>query len=356
MIENITEKNNFTAFDLMPYSIALIDFKSGKIKKYNTSFKSLDFSKEFISKNIKFFDFFSIDKKQIKENKKIISKIQTNKSIKYYKIIFTFFSEDEILVYIDDNTIEQEKNILYEDNEKLLEYIAIEKSLDKTLNKIVSFAQNRMENVKCSILILDKEGKHLLNGAAPSLPKFYNEAIHGVKIGDKIGSCGSAAFNRKRVIVEDISVHENWAAYKELAKKANLASCWSEPIFSSNKKVLGTFAIYNNVPKTPNKFEIQLINSYANITSIAIEKHQNINELKESKEELENIFENSSVALSYMSKDRVFIRSNRTSAKIFGFQTQEEMVGLKAKRLHISEKHYHEFGEKYLNIIEQGKT
>ncbi|WP_171012932.1 PAS domain S-box protein [Arcobacter arenosus] len=356
MIERTKEENDFTVYDLIPYSIALVDFESGKIKKYNNTFKELASIKKLISKNINFFEFFSIDKKQIKENKKIISKVQTTTNIKYYKINFTFFNKNEILVYIDDVTIEQEKNIIYEDNEKLLEYIAIEKSFNKTLNKIVNFAQKRMENVKCSILLLDEEGEHLLNGAAPSLPKFYNDAIHGVKIGDKIGSCGSAAFNKKRVIVKDINTHENWAAYKELAKNANLASCWSEPIFSSNKKVLGTFAIYNEVPKAPNKFEIQLINSYANITSIAIEKYQNINELKQSKDELQNIFENSSVALLYMSKDRVFIRSNLTAAKIFGFKTQEEMIGLEAKKLHISEKNYHQFRKNYLDVIKQGKT
>ena len=31
----------------------------------------------------------------------------------------------------------------------------------------------------CSILLLDEEGEHLLNYLAPSLPDFYNEAIHG---------------------------------------------------------------------------------------------------------------------------------------------------------------------------------
>ncbi len=356
MIENFKKKDSFTTFNLIPYSIVLVDIKSGKIKKYNNTFKRLSPIKKLISKTMDFFDFFSIDKKQIKENKKIISKIQTTKNTKYYKMNFTFFNENEILVYIDDITIEQEKNIIYEDNKKLLEYIAIEKSLDKTLNKIVNFAQKRMENVKCSILLLDKEGKHLLNGAAPALPKFYNDAVNGVEIGDKIGSCGSAAFNKKRVIVEDISTHENWAAFKELAKSANLSSCWSEPIFSSDKKVLGTFAIYNDVPKAPNKFEIQLIHSYANITSIAIEKNQNINKLKESKDELENIFENSSIALLYMSKDQVFIRANLTAAKIFGFKTQEEMSGLEVKKLHISKKHYNKFVEKYSKVIKQGKT
>ena len=43
-----------------------------------------------------------------------------------------------------------------------------------------------------SILFLDEDGKHLLHGTAPSLPKAYNDAIHGREIGAAAGSYGTA--------------------------------------------------------------------------------------------------------------------------------------------------------------------
>ncbi len=131
MIERTKEENDFTVYDLIPYSIALVDFESGKIKKYNNTFKELTSIKKLISKNINFFEFFSIDKKQIKENKKIISKVQTTTNIKYYKINFTFFNKNEILLYIDDVTIEQEKNIIYEDNENFWNISQLKNPLTK---------------------------------------------------------------------------------------------------------------------------------------------------------------------------------------------------------------------------------
>ena len=90
--------------------------------------------------------------------------------------------------------------------------------------------------MRCSVLLLDDAGKRLLIGAAPSLPNFYNEAIDGVEIGDGVGSCGTAAFTNKRVIVEDIQNHPYWTTYKELADSAGLRACWSEPICSTQGK------------------------------------------------------------------------------------------------------------------------
>ena len=61
-----------------------------------------------------------------------------------------------------------------------------------------------VEMLLASILVLDKESGRLLHGAAPSLPKDYCDAIHGVQIGPTVGSCGTAAY-REPVFVSDIA-------------------------------------------------------------------------------------------------------------------------------------------------------
>ena len=94
------------------------------------------------------------------------------------------------------------------------------------------------------------------------------------------------AYKKERVIVEDINSHENWAPFLELTRKANLHACWSEPILSSNKEILGTFAIYNNTPKAPTSFELKLISSYANLASIAIEKELTYRALEKTNKQL----------------------------------------------------------------------
>lgn len=153
----------------------------------------------------------------------------------------------------------------------MLEMVAQGAKLPEILNAIVRHMESEDKASLCSILLLDEEGKHLLTGAAPSLPAFYTQAIHGIEIGVGVGSCGTAAALGQRVVVEDIPTHECWAPYAKLAQEAGLRACWSEPILSAHGKVLGTCAIYHAEPRSPQAEDIERIAFAANLAAIAIE-------------------------------------------------------------------------------------
>lgn len=129
------------------------------------------------------------------------------------------------------------------------------------------------ESVKCSILSLS--GDQLFHCAAPSLDPQYCELINGVKIGNSVGSCGTAAYRKSRVIVDNIETSPLWSDFKELALRFALKSCWSTPIISSHSQVLGTFAIYHDYPKAPSEKELELIDYFVHFSSIALEKKLN---------------------------------------------------------------------------------
>lgn len=156
----------------------------------------------------------------------------------------------------------------------ILELIASSSKLSKVLPAVIKGIEHEYPNAMCSILLLDKTGKHLTLGAAPSLPDFYNEAVEGFAIGEGMGSCGTAAYTRKRVIVTDIATHPYWTAWTALAKQAQLAACWSEPIIDNQGNVLGTFAIYHNKISTPKELDFKLIEQFANLARIAIEREK----------------------------------------------------------------------------------
>jgi diguanylate cyclase (GGDEF)-like protein/PAS domain S-box-containing protein len=162
----------------------------------------------------------------------------------------------------------------------ILQMVAKGVGLTDILTAIVQQVELEDPTALCSILLLDKAGQHLLSGAAPHLPDFYNNAIHGVQIGMGVGSCGTSAYLGQRVIVEDIQTHEYWKPYAQLAEAANLRACWSEPIISSRGKVLGTFAVYHDHPQSPQPQDIERIGFAANVASIAIENRHTYEELE----------------------------------------------------------------------------
>lgn len=157
-----------------------------------------------------------------------------------------------------------------------LEGIALERILDQVLIGTEMLSPGS----KCSILLLDESGKHLMVCSAPSLPKLYNQTIDGIGIGDGVGSCGTAAFRQERVVVEDIQQHPYWAAFKALAASHELGSCWSEPIFGKKNRLLGTFAIYHANPCTPMDKDFYLISKTVGLISLLIEVQQTESDLK----------------------------------------------------------------------------
>jgi len=169
---------------------------------------------------------------------------------------------------------------------QVLELITRDVPLLEVLDAIVHGVELENPAMLCSILLLDDGGKRLLTGSAASLPDFYNAAINGLEIAEGVGSCGTAAFMSERVIVEDMQSDPSWEDFKEVVDKAGLAACWSEPIRSTQGKVLGTFAIYHQEICKPTEANISLIEQVVGLASIAIEKIQTKLTLKISEERL----------------------------------------------------------------------
>jgi GAF domain-containing protein len=144
--------------------------------------------------------------------------------------------------------------------------------LRETLEELVRIVEGvTASGMLGSILILDEDGRHLLHGAAPSLPEAYNRAIHGIEIGPEVGSCGTAAFHDKTVSVYDIATSPLWSNFKDLALQHGLRACWSTPIHGTDGKVIGTFANYYRVVRDPSPADQELTDLVTHTAAMAIE-------------------------------------------------------------------------------------
>jgi hypothetical protein len=79
--------------------------------------------------------------------------------------------------------------------------IAASAPLADVLMSLVLLMEGQGDGLRCSILLLSDDGKHIRHGAAPNLPKAYVEAVDGLPIGPRVGSCGTAMYLRKPVVV-----------------------------------------------------------------------------------------------------------------------------------------------------------
>ncbi|MDH4439694.1 MAG: EAL domain-containing protein [Rhizobium sp.] len=160
----------------------------------------------------------------------------------------------------------------------ILEKIATGQSLTETIDYLCREVEALAPDVICSVLLLDRESR-LRHLAGPSLPLDYTDAIDGVQIGPGVGSCGTAAFTGRPVMVEDIETHPYWQPYKGLALPLGLLACWSTPIIASGK-VLGTFAFYYRTARGPSEVEQDIVRACVHLSAIAIERDQRIADRK----------------------------------------------------------------------------
>lgn len=174
--------------------------------------------------------------------------------------------------------------------ERVLELIASGMPLPRSLKAIVRLIEGQSPASLCSISLLD--GNRLRHGAAPSLPERFNKLIDGLQIGPGVGACGTAAFGKKPVVVENIATDPLMQNYRELAHEFGLAACWSTPVLSAGGEVLATFAIYRQSPHQPQPREVVLVDTAVRLARIAIERMRSEEALLGSQARFQEVVEN----------------------------------------------------------------
>ena len=203
---------------------------------------------------------------------------------------------------------------------QVLEMVARGDSLVQILDRLCRLVEEQAPDALASILLL--EGDRLRHGAAPSLPKAYTDAIDGAVIAASAGSCGTAAYHGRQVIVEDIATDPLWTAYRDLALPHSLRACWSTPVFRSGGKVIATFAMYYREPRRPSADDQAVIEQITHLAGVAIQRKLDEEKLRESAE------------LLSLAHDAVIVRDldsritfwNPGAEKTYGW-TAEEAVG-----------------------------
>jgi PAS domain S-box-containing protein len=173
---------------------------------------------------------------------------------------------------IRDISQRKRREALLAGENRVLEMVAKGDSLSDILDTLCLLVEEQSSGVLASILLMDSNGRQLRHGGAPNLPKAYTEAIDGAFIGPAVGSCGTAAHRAEQVIVSDIAIDPLWRDFRELALAHSLRACWSTPIFSSEGKVIGTFAMYYREPRSPSPLEQETIKHITHLAGVAIQR------------------------------------------------------------------------------------
>jgi PAS domain S-box-containing protein len=182
-------------------------------------------------------------------------------------------------IYFRDISLRKQSAAIVEGQKQALELALGGAPLESILEVLTRTVEAQsVDSVLASILLMDGDGQHLRHGAGPSLPEGYNRAIDGIAIGPRVGSCGTAACTGQPIVVSDIETDPLWADFRGLALGHGLRACWSTPILSSQRKVLGTFALYYREPREPAPRDREVVETLLHTAAIVIERRNEARE------------------------------------------------------------------------------
>src|SRR5713226_6023707 len=196
----------------------------------------------------------------------------------------------EIIRWYGTNTdIEERKRAesLLAAEKRTLEMIASGALLADILENLCDTIDAQVPNLISTVMLMDSDGERLWPVAGRA-PKGWLEAISPLPIGPCIGSCGTSASLKQRVIVSDIATDPLWVDYRDVALSYGLRAAWSQPLLSKNQQVLGTFGMYYAEPRTPDETDLRLIEGAGHIAVIAIEGERSQEALRSAFEEIRN--------------------------------------------------------------------
>ena len=162
--------------------------------------------------------------------------------------------------------------------------------LSEVLAEIARLVEDEGGGILCTIWLPDEEGDYLYCAAAPSLPGFSNH-VGRTRVSPKGASCGTAVYRREPVYVTDILTEPSWDDYRHLMVPYGIRSVWSRPLFTSDGKTLGTFAILSRQARGPDTKALQLIENASHVTGIAIERHMHEEVLRRERDRLRLLLE-----------------------------------------------------------------
>lgn len=166
----------------------------------------------------------------------------------------------------------------------ILEMVTEGAPLSAVLSELCRAAEKQLPGASCSVMLVDATAGCFISGVAPSLPPELVANIPQIKIGTGVGSCGTAAFEKRDVISEDILLDPLWDSWRELIVPLGYRACWSKPVFAADGEVLASFGFYFKEPRTPKPAERQELIRLRGLAALAIERARVFDALRESEE------------------------------------------------------------------------
>jgi PAS domain S-box-containing protein len=215
---------------------------------------------------------------------------------------------------------------LFAGERQVLEMIATGAPLAGVLDMLCRVIDQRSGLVS-AVFLLDSSGARLILAAGPNLPDAWRQATRSLPLSPTLTACGAAVSRREQVLVPDLLTDRLFEPFWELARAAGIRAAWSTPVHAKDRRVLGTFVVLNTVAGHPSAANLELVDHATHLASIAIERSEMEESLRESERRFSTAFYLSPACMTITRfADGRFLYVNDQFITMFGY-SREETIG-----------------------------
>ncbi len=222
---------------------------------------------------------------------------------------------------------EEQEKILHL-QQAILESVTLGVDHMEIINQVCRLEEQLLPNSVGSVMLMDEAYEFLNVYAAPSIPPEGVAQLNGLRPGPGGGSCGNVIYRQEPQFVSNTFADLRWQDLRHLAYNFNLCSCWSVPIYSSEQKIKGTFALSSFEHRSPSPFHQKLLEIGSSIIGIVLDRNKSLESLRL----FQKVFEGSEEGIVVTDPNKVILLVNPAFSKMVGY-TSEELLGETPKKL-----------------------
>ena len=231
-----------------------------------------------------------------------------------------------LLASAQDVTARRKADSLREGEQQVLEEIASGHELPSVLRTVIKMLEAQLPGALCSILLLREDSSRLTVEAASPMPDEIRQRLSQVLVIAGAPSFADAVATGRRRIVVDTAIDSSWLELRRLADRFQLRSCWSQPIRSFHRDVLGVLSIFFLWPRSPGTDDLQLLDTAAYLVGIALHRARAEQALRDSEQRFRTLFEHSPDAIFVESMNGLVLDVNPAACELHGL-SREQLIG-----------------------------